>query len=225
MKKTNDVLLNPALIFGVGLFPLIVASASFKSALIYGVLIFLTMTLSQLLIGAFRLIIAKRVRFICYTLAILAVVYMLDSAVCELFPKHYSSIHGMVVCLLASSVVIYGLEVASKEESSGNGIKLVLRMATSYALSVIGVGLVREILSFGTIWGKKIITGFDGLEFFATFAGALFIVLIVALIYNSIAIILRRRRKLYANLVERYGAVIEKNKMQIEKIEKAEGNV
>lgn len=212
MNKTKDVLVNPALLFGVGLLPLIVSCADLKSALIYAVLLFLTMNLTQLLVGAFRLVIAKRVRFVCYTLAILSVVYFLDSAVCELFPKSYSSLHSIVVLLLASSVVIYSLEMASKQENSGLGFKFVLKTSGSYCLTMVIVGLVKELLGKGAIWGKVLSEDFNGIGFFNSFAGALMILLVLALIYNIIATILKRRRQVYNQLVARYGAVINSNR-------------
>jgi len=222
MNKTNNEWLSPALLFGVGLFPLIVVCTDLKSALIYGVMLFLTMFLSQLLIGAFRLIISKRVRFICYTLVVLSVVYVLDSAVYDLFPKSYSNLHVAVVFLLAASVVFYSLETASKEESFGLGVKTVLKIATGYSLTMVVVGLVREILGMGSIWGKTLSENFSGLNFFSSFAGGLMIILILALIVNSIALALQKRAKIYNQLVERYEAVINSNKPQIDSQEQAD---
>lgn len=209
MNKTKDVLVNPALLFGVGLFPLIVSCADFKSALIYAVLLFLTAIFSQLLVSAFRLIIAQRVRFVCYTLVILSVVYFLDSAVCELFPKSYSSIHSLVVFLFASSIVFYSLEMASKKENFGAGFKYVLTTSASYCVLMVGVGFVREILSKGSIYGKSLSAEFTGLNFFSTAAGSLMIILVIALVYSIVACLLKKRVTIYNQLVERYGAVIK----------------
>ena len=73
------------------------------------------------------------------------------------------------------------------------------------------VGLIREILGFGTLWGKPLVEGFEGLNFFTTFAGGIMIVLIIALIYNSIAGVIKKRVDVYNNLVKRYSAVIDSN--------------
>lgn len=211
MNKANGFLANPALLYGIGLFPLIVACVDFKSALIYAVLLFLTTMFSQLIISAFKLVINKRVRFICYTMVILAVVYFIDSAVCELFLKSYSSIHSLVVYLFASSVIIYAIEMASKAESFGSGFKYVLQVSTSYVITMVLVGFVREFLGKGTVWGKLVFENFVGLEFFSTMAGGLMIVIVFALIFNIIAKILQNRAKIYAQLVERYTAVLNEN--------------
>lgn len=221
MSKTKEVLTNPAFLFGVGLLPLIAVCTDFKSAVIYACLMFLTMTLSQLLVGAFRLVIAKRVRFICYTLAVMAVVYVLDSALCELFFKSYSSLHSLVVFLLAGSVVFYSLEEANQKEDSGKGFKFVLITASEYSVSMIIVGLIREVLGSGSVWGNSISANFTGISFFKTFAGGLMVILVMALIYLIIANILKRRAEKYGHLVARYGAVIKQNLPQTETKETA----
>lgn len=221
MNKTKEVLTNPAFLFGVGLLPLIVVCVDFKSAVIYACLMFLTMVLSQLLVGAFRLVIAKRVRFICYTLAVMAVVYVLDSALCELFFKSYSSVHSLVVFLLAGSVVFYSLEEANKKEDSGKGFKFVLITATEYSLSMIIVGLIRDLLGNGCVWGSPISSSFSGLAFFGTYAGGLLVVLVLGLIYLIVANLLKKRAVKYSQLVARYGAVIKQNQPKVEEPETA----
>lgn len=221
MSKTKEVLTNPAFLFGVGMLPLIAVCTDFKSAVIYACLMFLTMTLSQLLVGAFRLVIAKRVRFICYTLAVMAVVYVLDSALCELFFKSYSSLHSLVVFLLAGSVVFYSLEEANQKEDSGKGFKFVLITASEYSVSMIIIGLIREVLGSGSVWGNSISANFTGLSFFKTFAGGLMVILVLALIYLIVANILKKRAERYGHLVARYGTVIKQNLPQAETKETA----
>ena len=204
MRKNRDLSYNPALFLGVGLFPLVVICTDLKTALIYSLLFFLTMFLSQLLVGAFRLIIGKRVRFICYTIAILSIVYFLDSAVNELFPKSYNNIHSLIVFIFACSVIFYLLETAGEEETFGKGFSKSMSVGLGYVLSMIIVGAVREFLSFGSIFGVQLIPGYKPLVFFNGFAGGLFVVIIIAFIYNLIVNVLKRREALFKNLTNRY---------------------
>lgn len=211
MKKSKEAMFNPALMFGIGLFPLVVVSTTLKMALVYGVLLFLVLALSYLIVGSFKVIIPHRVRLICYALSILSCVYLLDSALYELFPKDYQTLHGLVVYLLASSIIIYLLEVGSKAESFGYGFKKVSYLGLEYVITMIVVGIIREFLGFGTIWGMTVVDNFKGFEFFIGLAGGITIVLVLALIYNSVAYIVKKRVKTYNILVKRYSAVIDKN--------------
>ena len=210
MNKHKSMLLNPALFFGVGLFPLVVVCTDFKSAILYAGILLLVMFLSQLLVGAFRLVIANRVRLVCYALSVLAVIYFVDSAIYELFPKSYSSVHGLIVFLFASSVIFYALETTKDEKTFGAGLKKTLIMGAEYSLIMVIIGFVRELVGFGSIWGTRL-GDFRGINFFNGLAGGLLIVLITALIYNTVATIILKRVKVYNSLVERYGAVLDVN--------------
>lgn len=210
MEKQNAKTLNPALVLGIGLLPLIWVTLGIKSALIFSVLVFSAMVLSQLLVGAFRLVISHRVRFVCYALCVIAIVYFLDSFISELMPKSYGDVHGLIVLLFASSIIFYNLEQTRKVKF-GVGLKNTLIIGGLYALSIVAVGAIREILCSGSLWEMVLVEGFDGIAFFGTLPGALLIIMVFTLIYNSVAQLLLKRRRVYDTLVERYEAVLDEN--------------
>ena len=211
MVKSKLSVINPALFLSVGLFPLVMISVDFKSALIYSALVFLTWFFTFLLISAFRVIIPDRIRFICYTLVVLGVIYFLDSAVYELFSAHYDSLSGIIMALFGSSVVFYELERTKSEEkfkvSLGNSFYAII----SYVVSCIAVGFLREILASGTILGSSVFGAFKGLAFFREIAGGLLIIVVVAFIYNIIVNILNKRKTTREYLKERYVSILEEN--------------
>ena len=211
MEKTKEWVFNPALYLGVGLFPLIMIGVDFRSALIYSALVFLTWFLTFLLISAFRTVIAHRVRFICYTLVMIAVVYLLDSAVYELYPKAYSSIGGIIMALFGSGVVFFELERTKNITKFKPAILSSFFVIFSYVVSMLGVGLIREFLSSGKVLEKVVLEGFNGFSFFSEVAGGLLIVVVIAFVHNIVAGIIKKRKKTSGYLTERYLCVIDEN--------------
>ena len=206
--KQKSISFN-APILSLGLFPLLMVATSLKLALIYSLLFFLTLIISQLIVGAFRLIIAHRVRYVCYALVILGVIYFLDSLVYELFPKSYNSINSLIIFLFAGSLIYYSLSKTEDSKTFGEGLSTSCSIGLEFSFVMFVVGLARELLSQGTIWNRVVIDGFMGYNFFAGLAGGLLVVIIFALIYNLIKVAIKKRRALTFSLTKRYSAVIE----------------
>lgn len=204
MKQVKENVFNPALMFGIGLFPLVVLATSFKAALIFGLLVFGTIIISTLLYYAFKPIILENVRIPIYALIVFSSVYFLDSLLSELFVKGYKEVHPLISFLFATSIVIYALERNKEEESFGKGIKFSSLLSLEYFVSLVIVGITREFLAFGTIWNKTIISGFNGLSFFAGLVGGMLVVVVYAFIYNSISYVIRKRRNIQKSLALRY---------------------
>lgn len=205
----KEITLNPSLMLGVGLFPLIVVCTDLKSAIIFGAILFCVMILSQMLVGAFKQIIPKRVRFVCYALVILCSIYFVDSLVSELATKAYGNVHNLIVYVFASSIVLYCLENNRYVENFGEGLKNTSIVGVYYFLTLLVVGLIREILGSGSIWGSHIFGDFGGISFILTSAGGLLVVVVLALIYNTIACFVKKRKKVYDILVSRYKDVLD----------------
>lgn len=204
MKKVNESIFNPALMFGIGLFPLLVLATSFKSAIIFGSLVLGTIIISTLLYYAFKPIILENVRIPIYALIVFSSIYFLDSAISELFVNSYTVVHSLISFVFATSIVIYALERNKEEEKLGVGLKQSVYLGLEYIVSLSIVGVVREFLGSGTIWGKTIIAGFNGLEFFLGVAGGILIIVIYALIYNSISYFIKKRKEIQSSLALRY---------------------
>ena len=224
MKKLNEYIFNPALFWGIGIFPLLVICTSLKSALIFGVLLFLTLQLCNLLISAFKPIISNNVRIACYALTIFSVVYFLDSALYELLPNLYSTIHVFVAYLFSAVIVMFMFESTGTKESLKDSFRISFRVGVEYVISMVVVGTIRELLANGEIYEKTIISNFNGFEFFETILGGLLIVCIYALIYNAIAYYLRKRRMIFLGLVDRYTLFLEQN-TKVKAGKKEEGNL
>lgn len=71
-------------------------------------------------------------------------------------------------------------------------IKNSLFFSLMYSVSVVIFSFVRELLAKGSILGVKL---FGGIEFFGTFYGAIFIFVVVAVIYKAVSSLLTKERE------------------------------
>lgn len=211
MKKISEKVFNPALMLGIGLFPLLIIADSLKSALLFGVLIFLALFVSSLIYYAFKPIILENVRIPIYALITFSAVYFLDSVVSELFIKQYNSVHALVAYIFVAVILMYMFEINKETERFGKGLKTSIILGVEYLISLVIVGSVRELLSNGSLWGKAIVVDYSGLEFFSTIAGGLLVVIVYAFVYNVISGFIRSRRTTMKNLVDRYEKYLKEN--------------
>ena len=211
MKKINDNVFNPALMFGIGLFPLLIICTNLKYAVIFGVLILLALIVSNLLYYAFKPIILESVRIPIYAMIIFGSIYFIDSMISELLPNDYGKIHSMIVYLFVTVIIIYMFESNKKEESFKVGFKNSLFLGIDYLVSLALVGVIREMLAFGKVWGQEIVIGYDGLEFFTTILGGLLVVTIYAIVYNVVAYYIRKHQKIKEVLATRYELYLNQN--------------
>ena len=211
MKKINENIFNPALMFGIGLFPLLIVGTSLAAGLIFGALIMGVLIVSNLLYYAFKPIILENVRIPIYAMIVFASVYFLDSLISELMVKSYDNIHELITVLFAASIVFYALEKNKDEEKLKNGFMNSVLLGIGYFMSLIVVGLLREFLGKGTILEKTVIDGFNGLPFFSGVVGGLLVILVYALIYNTISYFIKKRVKMTKSLAERYELYLSLN--------------
>lgn len=211
MKKINENVFNPALMFGIGLFPLLIVADNLKSAMLFGLLILCTIAICCFIYYAFKPIILENVRIPIYALIIFAGVYFLDSVVSELFIESYSSVHALVSYLFVAVIVMFMFESSKKEENFKVGFKNAILLGIEYLISLIIVGSVRELLSFGTLWGKEIVVDYVGFPFFGGIVGGLLVITIYALVYNVLSYVIKRHFKVQETLVTRYQKYLEEN--------------
>ncbi len=121
---------------------------------------------------------------------------MLSGAVVS-FPLTYllgiiQNPESSVLFLAVGITVAYA--VANKEPSDNvkAEIRSSLRFSLKYSVSVIPFAFVRELLANGSILGAKL---FEGIAVFETFYGSILVLVLVAIVYKTVAIMLTKERR------------------------------
>lgn len=207
MKKKTDYIFNPLLFFGVGLFPALIICYSLKSAVVFGALLVAEIILINLVISGFKSLVIRQVRIPIYVLISLSVIYFIDSLAYNLLPNLYADSWSVVQILFTTTVTLFICEYTSTELKLSASILVSLRVVLAYVVVLILLGAMVEVLGYGQIWG--IALGFEGIPFFASFAGIVLMLAIMALLYNVIATYFVKRRILFETLVDRYVQYLE----------------
>lgn len=213
MVKYNSQALSPIAFYGIGLAPIVLLCTSALEALKFGAVLIFAMVLCNLLYFAFKPIVVDGVRIPCYILLIIGVEYLIDSVLSEFVPNNPSIITNMVSYLFSATVIIYMFETSSKVKDARHSMLDCVIMGGEYALCMTVVGLFREILGFGRIFGAKLFNG--GIGFFASSAGAVLLVMIYAYLYNIIFANVNKKRVAYSGLVDRYELFLEDKFMEL----------
>lgn len=198
MTKFNEYIFNPVTFFGIGLYPILAICTNLQNAGKFALIMLIVMIVSSLIICALRPIINQNVRIPCYVLVVLGIMYFVDSMVGELWITDYSNISFIFSYVFVSTVIIFMFETSLKNEKFVGSLLTSLNIAIEYALCMIIVGLVRQLLSGVAIVGDS------GVSFFQTFIGGLVVLCVYALGYNYLAGIIKKRRQVYLGLVDRY---------------------
>ena len=208
--KRYDYVYNPVVYFGVGLLPLLYLCTSAMSALRFGLVLVVAMVLSLSVVVLFKPMIYENVRIPCFALIVVGVEYFVDSVVSEFWIDNYSGIANSVYYLFVATIIIFMLEYTFREKSIKKAYFNCINIGMEYYLMIFVVGIFREILGFGTLFGSPFM-GLSGSEFFASFAGAMLIVICYGACYVKIVSNIKKRSEIKNQLTDRYLVYMEQN--------------
>lgn len=201
--KRYDYIFNPVIYFGVGLLPLLYLCTSVSTALRFGFVLVIAMIVSLSVVLLFKPLIYENIRIPCFVLVVVGVEYFVDSVVSEFWIEEYSGISSSIYYLFVATIIIFVLEYTFKEKNMKRAYLNCVNIGLEYYFMIFVVGMLREILGFGTLSGKQFM-GLSGSEFFASFAGAMLIIICYAAVYMNIANKVKSRFELKNQLTDRY---------------------
>lgn len=208
--KRYDYIFNPVIYFGVGLLPMLYLCTSASEALRFGFVLVLAMIASLSVILLFKPLIYQNIRIPCFVLVVVGVEYFVDSVVSEFWVDSYSGISSSIYYLFVATIIIFALEYAFREKSVKRAYLNCVNIGLEYYLMLVVVGVVREILGSGTLFGNTFL-GFNGMEFFHSLAGAMLVVICYASAYMAIATKIQNKVNLRNQLTDRYFTYMKEN--------------
>ncbi len=209
--KNNGWLYNPLLYYGVGLVPAILVCTDLKSAVLFGVLLLLSLILSNFLVSLFRTMIPRQIRIPCFVLISFSSVYLVDALVYLCYPAGYPALTPIIAMIIVSTLLMFRAEEGGyKTYKMKDSFLDAFSYGTSYLISVALLGFIREFFAHGTVWGKQ--TAFVGVApGLDSVIGALLIVVFISFLYNSITLPIRRRKNTFDSLVDRYAEYLKQS--------------
>ena len=177
---------NPTFVLLLGMCPTLATTTSAINGLSMGLATLFVLVLSNIAISAIAPVVPDKVHIPVYIVVIATFVTILQFAMQAYTPAMYATL-GLFIPLIVVNCIVLGRAEAFANKNGildsaldGRGIGL------GFTLSLTVLGIVREILGSGSIFGFKFISG-DGMLAFVMAPGAFLALGYLMVLFNKIA--------------------------------------
>ncbi len=169
--KSGILTENPVLIQLLGLCPTLATSTSLINAFFMGLSATLVLICSNVLISLLRKFIPEKIRIVAYIAIIACFVSVVDMLLEAYFNPIYKALGVFIPLIVVNCIIL------ARAESFASGNKVLpsfldgLTMGLGFTFAISLLGLIREVLGNGTIFGHAIFGGAAPLAILALPAG------------------------------------------------------
>lgn len=143
---------NQALVALLGLCPLLAVSSTAINGLGLGVATVLTLTLTNLVVAGVRRWIRSEIRIPLFVLVIACVVTAVELLMSAHLPELYRVLGIFVPLIVTNCAVIGRAEAFASKHPVAQSVLDGFMMGLGFALALLVLGILREILGFGTVF-------------------------------------------------------------------------
>ena len=177
---------NPTFVLVLGMCPTLATTTSAMNGLEMGLATMFVLILSNIVISLIAPVVPDKVHIPVYIVVIATFVTVLQLLMQAFTPDVYKTL-GLFIPLIVVNCIILGRAEAFANkngvwDSALDGIGIGL----GFTLSLTVIGIVREILGSGSVFGWKFITG-DGILAFVMAPGAFLVLGYLMVLFNKIA--------------------------------------
>lgn len=177
---------NPTFVLMLGMCPTLAVTTSAKNGLGMGVATMVVLIMSNLLISLLRKIIPNGVRVPVYIIIIASFVTIVEMLMHAYVTSLYESL-GIYIPLIVVNCIILG---RAETYASKNGPILSIfdgiGIGLGFTLGLTVIGLVRELIGAGTIFGVQVLPeSYEPVSIFVMAPGAFFVLAILCAIQNK----------------------------------------
>ena len=180
---------NPTLVLMLGMCPTLAVTTSCMNGFGMGVSTLVVLVMSNLVISALRKVIQDAVRLPAYIVIVASLVTVVELLMEAYVPDIYDAL-GIYIPLIVVNCIILGRAeaYASKNPpllSAMDG----LGMGLGFTISLSVIGLIRELLGAGTVFGMQVMpSAYKPIAIFIKAPGAFLVLAVLVIIMNSLKI-------------------------------------
>lgn len=180
---------NPTLVLMLGMCPTLAVTTSCMNGFGMGVSTLVVLVMSNLVISALRKVIPDAVRLPAYIVIVASLVTVVELLMEAYVPDIYDAL-GIYIPLIVVNCIILGRAeaYASKNPpllSAMDG----LGMGLGFTISLSVIGLIREFLGAGTVFGMQVMpSAYKPIAIFIKAPGAFLVLAVLVIIMNSLKI-------------------------------------
>lgn len=178
---------NPTLVLMLGVCPTLAVTTTGNNGLYMGLTTTVVLAMSNFAISALRKVIPDKVRIPAY-IVIVATLVTIVQLLLEGYLPQINELLGIYIPLIVVNCIILGrAEAYAAKNSIGLSLFDGIGMGLGFTLALTIIGVVREILGAGTIFGRAILPqSFEPITIFILAPGAFFVLACLTAIQNKL---------------------------------------
>lgn len=177
---------NPTFVLLLGMCPTLATTTSAINGLSMGLATLFVLVLSNIAISAIAPVVPDKVHIPVYIVVIATFVTILQFAMQAYTPAMYATLGLFIPLIVVNCIVLGRAEAFANKNGILDSALDGLGIGLGFTLSLAVLGIVREILGSGSIFGFKFISG-DGMLAFVMAPGAFLALGYLMVLFNKIA--------------------------------------
>lgn len=183
---------NPVFVMMLGLCPALAVTNTATNAVAMGLATTFVLVTSGVLVSVLRKVIPKQVRIACYIIIIATFVTVVDYALQAISLEIHRALGAFIQLIVVNCVILGRAEAYASKNTPVSAFINALGMGLGFTLALLCLGVVRETLGFGTLFGVALFgEQFQPWAVFALPPGGFFVLAFWLFIFS----LLRKRRE------------------------------
>ncbi len=175
---------NPTFVLILGMCPTLATTTSAVNGLSMGLATLFVLVLSNMAISAIAPVVPDKVHIPVYIVVIATFVTLLQFLMQAFVPDIYATLGLFIPLIVVNCIVLGRAEAFANKHGVIDSACDGLGVGLGFTLSLTVIGVIREILGSGSVFGLKFISG-DGMLAFVMAPGAFFVLGYLMVLFNK----------------------------------------
>lgn len=154
--KKGLILENPILVLALSLCPALAVTSSVITSLTMGLTVLFVITCNNVSVSLIRNFVNPKVRVPVYIVSIATIVTVVSLLLQAYFPVLYKALGIYLALVVVFAIILARAEVFASKNNVIRSFCDGLGMGSGFAIAMVAIGAVREILGAGTFLGFKV---------------------------------------------------------------------
>ena len=175
---------NPTFVLVLGICPTLATTTSAINGMEMGLATMFVLILSNIVISLIAPMVPDKVRIPTYIVVIATFVTLLQLRMQAFVPDVYATLGLFIPLIVVNCIVLGRAEAFANKTSVGDSALDGIGVGLGFTLSLTVIGIVREILGSGSVFGWKVVAG-DGILAFVMAPGAFIVLGYLLVLFNK----------------------------------------
>ena len=176
---------NPTFVLVLGMCPTLATTTSAMNGLEMGLATMFVLILSNIVISLIAPMVPDKVRIPVYIVVIATFVTVLQLLMQAFVPDVYETLGLFIPLIVVNCIVLGRAEAFANKNSVGDSALDGIGVGLGFTMSLTVIGIVREILGSGSVFGWNFIGGGDGILAFVMAPGAFLVLGYLMVLFNK----------------------------------------